>query len=149
MKTKNNDLLEDILKSSLVNSLQKYELDEESNSLGDLYIYFDEENQSLIFYDDLENILLQTNLNDKGVIFKNDPIQEIKVSAHRLLKQLEKEGFFNKEFIFKPFSISLIDEDFVVLDEFIFIDDDTLKLEGDLWNNMDKELDEFFNNLMK
>jgi hypothetical protein len=144
-----NKSLEVVLKSSVVDSLKNYQLTNEGSFLGDLYICYDEENQTVTFFDDVERELLAINLNDKDIVLNVNSFKEVKVSAKAALKELERETFFEKDFIHKPFTVSMIDCDFIVIDELIFVDDETLKMDEDFWINLDKELNDFLNDLMK
>ena len=48
----------------------------------------------------------------------------------------------------KPLSVSLTDEDFVVIEELLFIDDDMLRLDDPLLKDLDADLDDFLANLL-
>jgi len=129
-----------ILESAIIESLNIYESNNDGSFLGDLYFRYDEDAKFSI-YDDMENLLNEIVLQeDQTAIFH---------TLRQILQKLEQAHFFDKEYISKPFTISLIDEEFITIEELIFIDDDTLKLEGDLWSSLDKELDDFLKNLMK
>ena len=132
--------LSPILESAIVESLSNYESNNDGSFLGDLYFRYDED-AGLSIYDDMENLLNE-------IVLQGDQTA-ISHSLRHILQRLEQEHFFDKEYISKPFTISLIDEDFITIEELIFIDDDTLKLEGDIWDDLDKELDDFLKNLMK
>jgi hypothetical protein len=144
-----NSSLEPVIKSILTDSLKKYELANDGNFLSDLYLYYDEENQAITIFDDIEKELLSVNLNDESDDSDTDFQREVRHAAKIALKELEKENVFDRKFIHKPFTVSLIDNDFMVMEELIFIDDDTLKLDGNLWIDLDKELDDFLKNLMQ
>jgi hypothetical protein len=144
-----NKSLEPVLKVAIADSLKNYKLMSDGNFLSDLYIYYDGEGQTLAFFDDVEQELLSVNLGDKNVDIVSDSQKEVKITAKSVLRELEKENVFEEKFICKPFSVSLVDSDFIVIEELIFIDDDTLKLDGDFWGNVDKELNAFLKNLMQ
>jgi hypothetical protein len=144
-----NKSLESVLKTAIEDSLENYQMTNDGSFLGDLYLHYNAENQTIMFFDDVENELLTVNLSDKDIILDIHSSKAIKFAAKAALKELEKEAVFEKDFIHKPFSVSMIDSDFIVIDELIFIDDETMKLEGDFWVNLDKELDDFLKDLMK
>lgn len=130
-----------LLEIAIRESLKNYESRNEDNSLGDLYLYYDNEENILFFYDDLENLLNEVQI----------PSGE-ELSYHTLrfvAQQLNQSKFFEKDYIFKPFTISLTDKYFAVIDEVFFLDDDTIKLEGDIWPEMAKDLDNFLKDLIK
>jgi hypothetical protein len=144
-----NKGLEVVLKSAIIESLKSYQFTNEGSFLGDLYICYDEENQTVTFFDDVEKELLSVNLNDKDIVLDVNSFREIKVSAKAVLKELEKEAVFEKDFIHKPFTVSMVDSDFIVIDELIFVDDEMLKLDDDFRISLDKELNDFLKDLMK
>ena len=144
-----NKSLEPVLRSAVVKSLKNYELANNDNFLGDLYIYYDAGNQTLTFFDSVEKELFLLILNEAPVVWGLDILQEIKDTAKYILKGLKDEHVFDKKFISKPFTISLVDNDFVVEEELFFLDDPAVKSGGDLWSGMNRELDEFLKNLMK
>jgi hypothetical protein len=138
-----------VLKSAIVGSLKNYQLTNRGSFLGDLYMCYDEENQTITFFDDVERELLAVNLTDKDIVLDVNSFKEVKISAKAALKELERETVFEKNFIHKPFTVSMVDCDFIVIDELIFVDDETLKLDDDFWINLDKELNNFLKDLMK
>jgi hypothetical protein len=138
-----------ILKTALEKSLNVFETTSSENTLSDLYVYLNGDTFILSIYDDVENKLHEVNLEkeqeDNPEYFEKQLINTLK----QVLILLEKEHLFDKNFIFKPFAVSIVDDDFIVSEELIFLDDNTLKLDGDLLTNLDKELDDFLKKLMK
>ncbi len=138
-----------ILESALKKSLNDFEAAASGNSLSDLYLHLDGENSILTIYDDVENKLLEINLEKEQ---EDDPEhfeKQLTNTLKQTLLKMEQQHLFDRNFIFNPFAVSLIDDDFIVSEELIFIDDNTLKLDGDLMTNLDKELDDFLKQLMK
>jgi hypothetical protein len=130
-----------LLEIAMRESLKNYESKKEGNSLGDLYLYYDNEENILFFYDDLEVLLNEVQLS---------PEEKLNYSMLRfVLQELNKANFFDKDYIIKPFTVSLIDKDFIVVEELFFLDDDAIKLEGNIWTEMEKDLDNFLKNLLK
>ena len=143
------EVLIPILESALKKGLNVFETAASGNSLSDLYLHLDGENSILSIYDDVENKLHEINLEkeqeNEPELFENQLIDTLK----RVVANLEQQHLFDRDFIFKPFAVSIVDDDFIVSEELIFIDDDTLKLDGDLMTNLDRELDDFLKDLMK
>ncbi|MDR1632103.1 MAG: hypothetical protein LBR97_04385 [Dysgonamonadaceae bacterium] len=130
-----------LLEIAIRESLKNYESKKVVNSLGDLYLYCDNEENILFFYDDLENLLNEVQLPSD---------EKLSYSTLRfVLQELNRSGFFDKDYIIKPFAVSLTDKDFVVTEELLFLDDDTIKLEGDIWTEMEEDLDNFLKNLLQ
>ncbi|KAA6302700.1 MAG: hypothetical protein EZS26_001207 [Candidatus Ordinivivax streblomastigis] len=145
----NNKSLHLLLKSAVVAALENYKLANEESFLGDIYIYYSKDNQTLTFFDDTEKELYTVQLNENEELSESDLQQAVQEAACLILSELEKENIFEQDFISKPFAISWVDDDFVVQSELLFIDDDTLKLGGDLWSGLDKDLNDFFKQLMQ
>ena len=131
-----------ILEIAIKESLKNYELIEDSNSLGDLYLYHDVEDNSLVIYDDTDHVLNRVQLQDSQTF-------NLAYTLRQVLQQAGKEQLFERDYIIKPFTVSLIDKDFVVLEELFFLDDDTIKLNNTIWTNIEKELDDFIKNLLQ
>jgi len=137
-----NKVLAPILEIAIKESLTNYESKEENNSLGDLYLYHDEEDNSLVVYDDTDHILNRVQLPD-------DQIFNLVHTMRQVLQQAGKEGLFDRSYIDKPFTVSLVDKDFIVLEELFFLDDDTIKINDAIWKNIEKDLDNFIENLLQ
>lgn len=148
MKAINNQLVETI-KSVIEKGINTFESRSEVNSLSDIYLFFDEENAVLTVYDDMENILSEKELEDFSELESVSHEEEIVAAAKMAVEKLEKESFFEKGFIYKPFSISLTDSDFIVSEELLFLDDELLKLDDGLLSDLDKDLNNFLQDLMK
>ena len=143
-----NEQLISAIESAINKGLSKFEAQHSTESLSDLYLYFDEENTSLAVYDDVENQLVDVELDyfsESSESHEREVVEAAKIAVDRLYKA----GLFNKDYILKPFSVSLVDADFIISEELVFIDDETLKLNDSLLAGLDKELNEFLKELMK
>jgi hypothetical protein len=136
-----NKSLFPVLETAFQESLRNYESSNDGRSLSDLYLYYDKEEAKFSVYDDEENLLNEVLLQKEDVLNS--------ATFRQVFQQMEQKNLFERDYIAKPFTISSVDENFIVLEELIFIDDDTLKLEEDLWVNLDKELDDFLKKLME
>jgi len=148
MKTANEQLIS-VIESAISEGLCNFEAQEQVETLNDLYLYFDEENASLTVYDDIENQLVVVELDCFNESSGKSPEREVTAAAKIATDRLNKAGLFNKDYILKPFSVSLVDSDFIISEELVFIDDKTLKLNDSLLAGLDKELNEFLRELMK
>ena len=137
-----NKLLASILEIAIRESLTNYESKEDSNSLGDLYLYHDNEDNSLVIYDDTDHVLNKVELPD------DEPLNLVH-TLRQVLQQEEKERLFERDYIIKPFTVSLVDKDFVVLEELFFLDDDAIQITDTMWTTIEKDLDNFLDNLLQ
>ena len=144
-----NTILTPLIENALKKSIRQAEVREENNSLSDLYLSYNPENLELSVYDDMER-LLQTISFESSI--ENPPVNLEKIiiaSTKSALHNLEKAGIFNKEnVIIKPFSVNWVDDSFIVQEELLFLDDDTVQLNNSLLENLDQELNEFLKDLL-
>jgi len=137
-----NKVLAPILEIAIKESLTNYELKEDSNSLSDLYLFHDLEDNSLAVYDDTDQELNKVQL-------PNDQPFNLAHTLRQVLQQAGKDMIFERDYIIKPFTVSLVDKDFIVLDELFFWDDDTIKIDDVLWTTIEKDLDSFLEHLLQ
>jgi len=135
-------VLASILEIAIKEGLANYEAKEESNSLSDLYLYHDVEDNSLVIFDDRDNELNKVQLPDEQSF-------NLVHTLRQVLQHEGKERLFDREYIVKPFTVSLVDKDFIVLEELFFWDDDTVKIHDTLWTNIEKDLDNFIEHLLQ
>lgn len=146
------NILRSAIKSGIKEALSVFDKKNQGDTLSDVYIRIDEDNSKICIFDDMENLLTEKNIEVWTEDESSDESLLEKVfvkTAKSALQELNKEGAFNKEFLFKPFSINLVDEHFIISEELLFLDDDNLKLDSEALINLDKELDDFLQNLMK
>ena len=144
-----NEQLISAIESAIKDGLGHFEAQNKADTLSDLYLYFDDENAALLVFDDVENRLIDVELDNFTEFSEQSYEKELTEAGKIAAENLNKAGFFNKEYILKPFSISLVDADCIVSEELIFIDDETLKLDNSLLENLDIELNDFLKELMK
>ncbi|GEM_PF-47107 len=135
-----------VLESAIKESLNNFEKQKDGNYLSDLYLKFDDGMFSI--YDDMEDGLLTVHLTEEQGTFSDSFEKRLISSLKHVLQQLNKKGLFEKEYIFKPFAVSLVNDDFIVEEELIFIDDETMVLDETFFSDIDKELNDFLKELL-
>lgn len=126
-----------------INSLKE---DYAGSSLTDIYLLVDKDSGELSVYDDEENLLAQSII-ESWMSVNND--RTISKDLKTVVSKLNSEQRFDALDIYKPFSISIADENFVVQEELLVIEDESIvRLENDFMERMDKEFDDFLNKLL-
>jgi hypothetical protein len=121
--------------------------DYKGSSLTDIFLVVDKESAELSIYDDEENLLSQ-RIIDAWMGENNDTL--IARQLRTVVEQFDKENRFDGLDMYKPFSISLADDNFVVLEELLLIEDDSvIRIENDFLDKIDKEFDDFLDKLLK
>ena len=136
-----NKVLASIVEIAIRESLTNYETKEDGNSLEGLHLYHENEDNSLVIYDDTNHVLNKVQL-------PNERSFNLTHTLRQLLHQPGKSRLFEKEYIARPFSVRLVDKDFMVLEELFVLDDDTIKVSNIVWKNIEKELDDFIEKLL-
>ena len=120
----------------------------ENAVITDLYINVDKESGKLTITDDDDQTLSEAIIAE----WENTP-KEQAASIEKLLRseltQMQKVGLLDKINILKPFSITLVDENKEAIVDLAYIDDDTLMLDKELLEGLDKEMDEFLAHLLE
>jgi len=137
-----NKVLAPILEITIKESLANYESKEDGNSLEGLYLNHDTEDNVLVIYDDANHVINKVKLPDGQFL-------NLAHTLRHVLHQVWKDKLFERNFIVKPFTVNLVDKDFAVLEELFFLDEDTKKINDSIWTNIEKDLDNFLDNLLQ
>ena len=146
----NNAKVQSVIESVFQSVVVKLSDNTSNDLVSDLFIQVDQETGEVQIFDDAENLL------DKVVIFdwinKNEEestfIIRITATLKNVLSLLSVKGVFEKKNISIPFAISLTDEDFSVIEELLFIDEDITRIDDPLLQNLDEDLDLFLAKLL-
>ena len=120
-------------------------------SLSDLYVNVGFDDLTLSIYDDEENLLAQANI-DEWAKLKEDPETFDENIISSLKNVLSEDVIYNQLDsldVIRPFSVVLVDDDFEQKEELLRLDDNVVVLEDEFLKNLDKELDDFLDNLLK
>lgn len=146
----NNSKVQSVIENTFTSVIKKLTKSESATPVCDLHVMADAESGELQIFDEEENLL------EKVVIFdwvnskdENDAFNK-KVTAivKAVLTILTAKNMFEHPSFLKPFSVNLVDDDFVEIEELLFIDNDTFRLDDPLLKDLDSELDDFLNNLL-
>ncbi len=144
-----NEQLVLTVESIIKQALEVFESQQDVNFLSDLHLFFDEENANLTVYDDVENKLIEGDLDSFVEFLGQSKVEKIIEAGMEAVNKLNQRGFFDKEYVLKPFSVNFVDADFIVSEELIFIDNELMKLNDPLLADLDQELNDFLKELMK
>lgn len=127
----------------------------QGNSLTDLFVQIDGDSGEILIFDDEGNKVINafvsaweerggSDLSSEEAVTRN-----LKALKHAI-SELNSEDAFSSLDVFKPFSISLTDEDSSVIEELLVIEDDSIVfLEDDFLEKLEKDFDDFVANLLK
>ncbi len=125
----------------------KYPSSEEASQMTDIHIRITQETGELMAFDDDDNEITRCVV-EQWIDNKDDDFYEQIVPIVRRCIEKQKELVDNMG-ILKPYSLVLEDDDKEHVGELYVADDDTVIIDSELMAGLDKDLDDFFENLLK
>ncbi len=115
--------------------------------LTDIHLQVKPESGELLAYNDddqeLTRVVVEQWMN------QSDELYEKAAEQIRTCLQELREDVVDHISIMRPYFFVLIDEDHETIRDLYLVDDDTMILSGNLMEGFEKELDQFFEQLMK
>ena len=133
--------------SALRKVAEKFPSNEEATLLTDIHLRVTQETGELVAYDDDDNeitrCIVEQWIDNKEDSFYDDAANTLRSVLTKHKEKVEKMS------ILKPYSFVLEDDDRENLCELYLVDDDTVIIDEELMKGLDKDLDDFFAQLMK
>ena len=126
---------------------QKFPSDEDTSILTDIHLRPSQDSGELLAFDDDDNEITRCVV-EEWIDNKDDKFyQEITTLLRNILKRMRNT--VDNLGILKPYSFTLENDDRENIAELYVADDETIIIDGDLMEGLDKDLDSFFDKLMK
>lgn len=126
---------------------QKLPETQEPTLMTDIHLRVPQESGEILVFDDDDNeitrCVVEQWIENKDEDFYEEITEILRKELHRLENITAHLG------ILKPYSFVLEDDDKEPMGELYVADDETIILGGELMENMEEDLDSFFDNLMK
>ena len=128
-------------------TIEKFPSTEEATLLTDIHLRVSQDTGELMSFDDDDNEITRCVV-EQWIDNKDDNFyQEVAATLRTiLLKQKEK---IEQMSILKPFSFVLEHDDKETIEDLYLVDDDTAILHEELMADLDKDLDDFLDKLLK
>ena len=126
---------------------EKYPTSEEASVLTDIHIRVTQETGELMAFDDDDNEITRCII-EQWINNTDDDFYEQIVSIIRRSLDAQKALVDNMG-ILKPYSFVLEDDDKESVGELYLVDDDTVIIDTELMADLDKDLDDFLDKLLK
>ena len=125
----------------------KFPATQESSIFTDIHIRVNQETGELVAFDDDDREITRVII-EKWINNQDDSFYD--VVAKQLRKCLEREKKLVENMaVIRPYSFVLEDEDKENIAELYVVDDDTVIIDPDLMEGLDKDLDDFLEKLLK
>lgn len=126
---------------------QKFPYSEEPTHLTDIHLRVSQDSGEMMAFDDDENeitrCVIEKWIDNKDDDFYSDVTTILRQALKKLNKVIDHMG------ILKPYSFVLEDDEKENIAELYVADDETIIISGDLMEGLEKDLDNFFDELMK
>jgi hypothetical protein len=126
---------------------EKFPKDQEASVLTDIHIRVVQETGEMLFFDDDDKELNRCVI-EQWMDNKDDGFYESVTTILRNAIEADKDLLENLS-ILKPYAFVLEDDDREAVAELYVVDDDTVIIDTELMKDLDKDLDDFFENLLK
>jgi hypothetical protein len=127
--------------------VDKFPVDHEAAMLTDVHIRVTQETGELVIFND-DDVELTRCVIEEWIDNKDDDFYEGITSILRKCIDNQKELLDNLS-ILKPYAFVLEDDDHEPVAELHVVDDDTVIIDTELMEGLDKDLDDFFEKLLK
>ncbi|KAA6344591.1 hypothetical protein EZS27_007789 [termite gut metagenome] len=138
-----------LIETVIYKAVSKYKGDCERMEITDIHIQIIQNSGELFIFDDEDRELANAVIDEWMTYDGKNFHESMERILRSLLTKMKEAGRFENVAIFTPYSFVLIDEDKETLAELILIDDDVVLLNDELLKGVDKELDDFLNELLK
>ena len=121
--------------------------DEDNTVLTDIHVRVSQDSGELLAFDDEDNeitrCVVEQWIDNKDENFYDEVAKTLRDIMRKNSETIDNLG------ILKPYSFGLEDDDKENLGELYLADDDTIIVGGDLMENLDSDLDNFLDDLLK
>lgn len=125
----------------------KFPASEEATIFTDIHIRVNQETGELVAFDDddkeITRVIVEQWINNQDDDFYNEATKQLRKCIEHEKKLIENLS------IIRPYSFVLEDEDKENIAELYVVDDDTVIIDPDLMEGLDKDLDDFLDRLLK
>lgn len=146
------DALYHILDRAFRKSLEQLLDTDSSAAIVDLYLMPNPDAGEFAVFDDEDHLLVKVPVQaweeECDTMDTDAALTESESILREIVLSVRDEGGFERINIMKPFSVLMVDEEMETISELLLIDDEQLLLDDDFLKHMDKELDDFFKQLM-
>jgi hypothetical protein len=138
-----------IIEAAIQKAVAKYLCVCEQTIVTDIHLQPDQASGLLTIYDDDDTELTSVMIEEWTTYEDDDFMEAIQPIFRAILRRMKDAGDFDKVTILKPYSFTLVDEEKETVAELLLVDDDTLLVNKELLQGLDKELDDFLKELLE
>ena len=138
-----------ILRTAIEQAVNHFVQDDDFMVVTDFHLHLDADTGELAIADDTEMTITSAVVEEWIDLDGEDDMEAMAHELKSILGAMSAEGAFEQVSVSKPFSFVLEDDNQETIEELFYVDEDLIVLSDDLLKDMDKDLDDFFEKLMK
>ena len=137
------------LRTAIQQAVNHFAQDDDFMVVTDFHLHLDTDTGEVTIADDTETTIASAVVDEWIDIDGDDDMEVMARELKSILGAMSTEGVFEQVSVSKPFSFVLEDDNQETIEELFYVDEDLIVLSDDLLKDMDKDLDDFFEKLMK
>ena len=137
------------LRTAIGQAVNHFSKDDDFMVVTDFHLHLDADSGEVAIADDTEMTVASAMVEEWIDMDGDDEMEVMARELKSILSEMSAEGAFEQINVSKPFSFVLEDDNQEAVEELFYVDEDLIVLNDDLLKDMDKDLDDFFENLMK
>lgn len=147
MKMKANEQTLQQLDRAIRKIVEKFPANEEASLMTDIHIRVTQDSGELMAFNDNDEEITRCVIEQWIENSDEDFYQQITPLCRQSIER--QKSIVENMSILKPFSFVLEDDDKETIEELYLVDDETVIIDPDLMEGLDKDLNEFLENLLK
>ena len=145
-----SNVSESSLRQAIEQALKNIAAEEDDfKVVTDFHLHLDSDTGEVSIADDTDAIVASAVVEEWIDLEGDDEVEGMAHVLTALLQQMSDEQVFEHVNVSKPFPFVLEDDNQESIQELFYVDEDIIVLNNDLLKDMDKDLDDFFDKLMK
>ncbi|MBO4451905.1 MAG: hypothetical protein J5770_05740 [Bacteroidaceae bacterium] len=137
------------LRTAIEQAVNHFVQDDDFLVVTDFHLHLDADTGEVAIADDTEMTISSAIVEEWVDLDGDEDMEAMARELKSILSAMSAEGAFEHVSVSKPFSFVLEDDNQETIDELFYVDEDLIILSDDLLKDMDKDLDDFFEKLMK
>ena len=137
------------LRTAIEQAVNHFVQDDDFLVVTDFHLHLDADTGEVAIADDTEMTISSAVVEEWVDLDGDEDMEAMARELKSILSAMSAEGAFEHISVSKPFSFVLEDDNQETIDELFYVDEDLIILSDDLLKDMDKDLDDFFEKLMK
>ena len=137
------------IRAAILEAVRSFAEKAQEPVFSDIHIQVSQESGELTVYDDDDNRISQTEVQEWQSYSGDDFIQTCAKELQKVLASMQKDNLLDEANLVKPYSYVLVDEEKETFTDLLIMDDETLIVSGGFLEGLDEDLNAFLKDLLK